>query len=145
MKNLPTGTDEGKLRQMFSEFGEIESAFVQKDDNGKLRDYGYVCFKEPTDAEKAQDAMNKKQLPDGQFLMVNRHISKKDNELFAPGSKIHPISANLSKTFNSNVYVKFIPNDITEEELKKTFSEVGKIISIKLEKRMMKVGDQEIP
>jgi RNA recognition motif-containing protein len=43
------------------------------------------------------------------------------------------------------VYVKFIPNDITEEELRKTFSEAGKIISVKMDKRVQRVGDQEIP
>jgi RNA recognition motif-containing protein len=42
------------------------------------------------------------------------------------------------------VYVKFIPNDITEEELRKTFSEAGKIISVKMDKRVQKYGEQEI-
>ena len=117
---------------MFTEYGEIESVAVPKDDKGVNKDFGYVCFKNPDDAEKALEAMNKKPLPDGSFLMVNRHISKKDNELVAPKSNIHPISQNLSKTFNSNVFVKFIPNDIEEEELRKVFSEAGKIISIKI-------------
>jgi len=67
--------------------------------------------------------------------MVSRHISKKDNELVLPGSQIHPISQNLAKTFNSNVYVKFIPTDVSEEELKEKFSKAGNIISIKLNTR----------
>lgn len=143
--NLPAGTDEAKLQSLFAEFGEIESVFVQKDDKGTLRDSGFVCFKDPEAAERAAEAMNKKQIGNDQFLIVNRHISKKDNEILQSGSKIHPISQNLSKTFNSNVYVKFIPNDITEEELRKTFSEAGKIISVKMDKRVQKIGDQEIP
>lgn len=133
------------MQELFQEFGEIESIFVQKDDKGTLRDSGFVCFKDPEAAEKAADAMNKKQIGEGQFLIVNRHISKKDNEILQSGSKIHPISQNLSKTFNSNVYVKFIPTDITEEELRKTFSEAGNIISVKIDKRVQRFGDQEIP
>jgi RNA recognition motif-containing protein len=89
--NLPAGTDEKKLQALFAEFGEIESVFVQKDEKGSLRDSGFVCFKDPEVAEKAAEAMNKKVIGDGQFLIVNRHISKKDNELLS-GSKIHPIS-----------------------------------------------------
>jgi RNA recognition motif-containing protein len=33
---------------------------VAKDDNNNLKEYGYVCFKNPEDAEKAQEEMNKK-------------------------------------------------------------------------------------
>lgn len=81
MGNLPAGTDEAKLQSLFSEFGEIESVFVQKDDKGNLRDSGFVCFKDPEVAERAADAMNKKEIGPDQFLIVNRHISKRDNEI----------------------------------------------------------------
>jgi polyadenylate-binding protein len=77
---------------MFQEFGEIESVHVQRDENGQLKNQGFVSFKDHADAEKALDAMNKKSLPDGSFLMVARHISKKENEILTPGSTIHPIS-----------------------------------------------------
>ena len=54
---------------------------VQKDEAGNFKDYGYVCFKEPEHAEKAMQEMDKKVLSDETFLIVNKHISKKDNEL----------------------------------------------------------------
>jgi len=73
---------------------------------------------------------------DGKFLIVNYHISKKENELAGQGARtIDPISQNLSQTFNSNIYVKFIPQNVTEEQLRKQFEfedEDGKIVSIKL-------------
>jgi len=52
---------------MFKEFGELESVAVatDKDDPTKLKDFGYVCYKDHADAEKAEEAMNKKVLPDG--------------------------------------------------------------------------------
>ena len=81
VKNLASGTDDIKLRSMFSQYGEIESVLVQKDESGNFKDYGYVCFKLPEDAEKAMQEMDKKVQPDGTFLIVNKHISKKDNEL----------------------------------------------------------------
>ena len=52
----------------------------------------------------------------GKFLIVHYHISKKENELAGQGPRaIDPITQNLSQTFNSNVFVKFIPQDVTEE------------------------------
>lgn len=85
--------------------------------------------------------MNKKQIAEDQFLIVNKHVSKKDNEL-VHGQKINPITQNLSQTFNSNIYVKFIPNDVTEEELRKTFTvKDSKIVSVKLSKCMKKFDD----
>jgi hypothetical protein len=76
--------------------------------------------------------MNKKILGDGQFLIVNPFVSKRENEL--AGDKISPISQNLTKTFNSNIFVKFIPSDVSEEIIKKTFAETGNIISVRLKK-----------
>lgn len=81
VKNLPVGTDDVKLKELFGKFGEIESATVQRDDKGNLKDYGYVCFKDPENAEEAMQEMNKKQIAEDQFLIVNKHVSKKDNEL----------------------------------------------------------------
>jgi polyadenylate-binding protein len=72
VKNLPKGTDDNGLRDLFAKFGEIESVHVQRDDQNQLKDYGYVCFKEPEHAEAAMTEMNKKQLEEGgQFLIVN--------------------------------------------------------------------------
>jgi polyadenylate-binding protein len=65
VKNLPQGTDDAKLKELFGKFGEIESATVQRDEKGSLKDYGYVCFKDPANAEEAMQEMNKKQISEG--------------------------------------------------------------------------------
>jgi RNA recognition motif-containing protein len=38
---------------MFREFGELESVSIPKDEKGESKDHGFVCFKNPEDAEKA--------------------------------------------------------------------------------------------
>ena len=128
---------------MFKEFGDIDSVSIPKDDNGVNKYFGYVCFKSYEDAEKALNALNKKSLGEGQFLIVNQFISKRENEL-AGYNKISPISQNLIKTFNSNVFIKFIPSEVTEDELKKMFGEVGIIISVKIKKSVQTYNNQEI-
>jgi RNA recognition motif-containing protein len=69
-------------------------------------------------------------------------VSRKDNE--AHGTKLNPITQNLTKTFNSNIYVKFIPNEVTEDELRNKFTmKDAKIVSIKLSKFIKKYDGQE--
>lgn len=55
--------------------------------------------------------MHKKPLSSGNFLIVNEFVSKKENQL----QNSRPITSNLQSTFNSNIYVKFIPADVTED------------------------------
>jgi RNA recognition motif-containing protein len=66
VKNFLKGTTEEQLKDMFAEFGEIESVHIPKvEGSEELKDFGYVCFKKAEDAEKALDAMNKKILENG--------------------------------------------------------------------------------
>lgn len=95
------------------------------------RDSGFVCFKNPEDAEKALNAMNKKRLPDGSFLLVSQHISKRDNELIHNSKQPAPIQQNLCKTFDSNLFIKNLPADLSEAQFKETFAAHGPVVSVK--------------
>ena len=135
--NLPTGTTEEQLTELFAEFGEIESTYVQKNEDATLKNSGFVCFKDCENAKNAMAQMHKKVLPSGNTLIVNRHVSKKENQL--EKNHIGVISQIKRETFNSNVYVKFIPANVTEEELQKVFTGAGQIHSVSL--KQMKQGD----
>ena len=56
---------------MFREFGEVVSAHVQRGENDVLTRNGFVCFKPEGAAQAALDAMNKKKMEDGSFLIVS--------------------------------------------------------------------------
>jgi len=83
--------------------------------------------------------MNKHKLESGNVMIVSRHVSKKENALGDNKKGMGMISQIKRETFNSNVYVKFLPATLTQEELHKTFSQAGTIISINL--KQMKSGD----
>lgn len=129
---------------MFKEFGDIESVHVPKGDSDEWKDYGYVSFKNSDDAEKAMQTMDKKLLEEGKFLIVNRHYTKKENELLGTNQKLGPIQQNLAKTFNSNIFVKYIPSDVSEDKIKEIFSEAGKIISVKINQSKKRTEEGEI-
>jgi RNA recognition motif-containing protein len=142
---LPPGTDDAKLKALFAEFGAIESAQMHKDTEGTTKDYGYVCFKDSAHADAALKAMDKKVLPDGKFLIVNYHVSKKEGELNQGGRTIDPRTQGLAQTFNSNVYIKFIPLDVTEEQLRNQFSfGDDSIVSLKMNTTVKKFGEYEV-
>ncbi len=145
VKQLPPGTDDAKLKALFAEFGAIESAQMHKDAEGTTKDYGYVCFKDSAHADAALKAMDKKVLPDGKFLIVNYHVSKKEGELNQGGRTIDPRTQGLAQTFNSNVYIKFIPLDVTEEQLRNQFSfGDDSIVSLKMNTTVKKFGEYEV-
>lgn len=83
---------------MFEPFGEIKSAIVIKDTNGKSKGFGFVCFENSADAEKAfnhlKDSNKFEGLPP---LYVNfamkkgerqEHLMKQRLELFKQSQKM---------------------------------------------------------
>ena len=67
VKNFPKKHDEegqeqvfsdDDLRKLFEPHGEIVSAVVMKDEEGKSKGFGFVCFKDSHDAKKALEAFS---------------------------------------------------------------------------------------
>lgn len=77
---MPAGMTEAKLSEIFGAHGEIVSAAIKQ---GEGNISGFVSFKDPANAANALQALNKKQLEDGTFLLVSQHISKRENEVNA--------------------------------------------------------------
>lgn len=133
VQGLPDGTNDEGLKAMFAEFGEIQSAHVQRGEDEAMTSKGYVSFKEGASAQAAIDAMHKKQLDgDNKYLLVSQHISKRENQVAAQSQNSATIQSSMRKTFESNLFVKNIPSEISEEEIRKLFEEIGPVISIKL-------------
>eukprot|EP00931_Biecheleriopsis_adriatica_P027979 TRINITY_DN16735_c0_g3_i1.p1 TRINITY_DN16735_c0_g3~~TRINITY_DN16735_c0_g3_i1.p1 ORF type:complete len:643 (+),score=165.81 TRINITY_DN16735_c0_g3_i1:77-1930(+) len=60
IKNLDESMDDVALKELFDDFGEVSSASVPKDANGKCKGFGFVCFASPDDATKAVTEMHLK-------------------------------------------------------------------------------------
>ncbi|XP_062557277.1 uncharacterized protein LOC134222149 [Armigeres subalbatus] len=55
IKNLDDGIDSNRLRELFSPFGTITSAKVERQNDGQSKKYGFVCY--GADSEAALKAM----------------------------------------------------------------------------------------
>jgi len=58
IKNLDDTIDDDQLKNEFKEFGEITSAKVMRDGNGRSKGFGFVCFTTKEEAAKCVSEMN---------------------------------------------------------------------------------------
>lgn len=58
VKNLAEESDDDKLRETFSKFGNITSAKIMRDGSGKSKCFGFVCFSTKEEATKAVTELN---------------------------------------------------------------------------------------
>ena len=69
--NLPFSVDSDKLKEIFSEFGNVEEATVITDKfSRRSKGFGFVTFEKDEDADKAMAAMNSKEV-EGRSIKVS--------------------------------------------------------------------------
>lgn len=124
-------TDDG-LNKMFAEYGEIKSACVMRDSEGKSKGFGFVCFGEAESAEAAVNALNGKEI-NGHTLYVNRAQRKSERQEVLRQHFEKQRAERLSKyAAGINLYVKNLDDTIDDARLKEAFSQFGKITSAKV-------------
>lgn len=123
IKNLHPAIDNKALHDTFSAFGKILSCKVATDDMGASKCFGFVHYETGEAAQAAIESVNGMLLNDRE-VFVGKHVSKKDRE-----SKFEEMKANFT-----NVYVKNVDLQFTEEDFTKLFEAYGAITSIYLEK-----------
>ncbi|XP_023764654.2 polyadenylate-binding protein 7 [Lactuca sativa] len=131
IKNLDEDISEDILDQTFSKFGKIVSLVISRDDNGASRGFGFVNFENPDDARKAVEDVNGMNLG-SKALYVARAQKKAEREQILRRQFEDMRKEQIAKYQGSNVYVKNIDDDVTENELQEHFSQCGTITSAKL-------------
>ena len=57
VKNLDDTVDDEILKQNFESYGKITSAKVMRDENGRSKGFGFVCYEKPDEAAKVSSAV----------------------------------------------------------------------------------------
>jgi polyadenylate-binding protein len=118
IKNLDNAIDNKALHDTFSQFGNILSCKVAQDDMGNSKGYGFVHYETGEAAAQAIKSVNGMLLNDKK-VFVGHHIPKRDRQ-----SKFEEMKANFT-----NVYIKNIDDEVTDEEFTKLFEGFGEVIS----------------
>ncbi|CAH8589035.1 unnamed protein product [Dicrocoelium dendriticum] len=132
VKNFPSDTDDDKLREMFSEFGEIKSCCVEKDAEGKSKGFGFVCFHDPDHAEEAVKTMHGKEIC-GRALYASRAQRKEERQEELKQRLEKQRAERQSKYVSGvNLYVKNLDDTVDDDRLKEAFCQYGPITSAKV-------------
>ena len=115
IRNIPYDVNEEYLTEVFSKFGEVSSVKIQKYTLVQAKDtqeqtmskgFGYVCFKNESDASTAKEAYNGKRLPKYETwnrpLLIEFFMPKTErqgiNKIFNPSNKGNMYGFGQNKT-----------------------------------------------
>lgn len=83
--NLPFGTDENRLNEVFGAYGAVKDARVMRDrETQRSRGFGFVEMESPQDGNQAVEGLNGKEL-DGRRLVVNEARPRQEGGDFGGG------------------------------------------------------------
>ena len=151
INNLPDDYSNKDLEKLCEEFGKMQIIKVNNNNRGK---YAIVKFNSEAEAKKAIEKLNNKEIGEKKLHVkeakdypYNRNNFQQNNYYnFNCNLNIgKPMMKYEENKENTNLYIKYIPFTVTEDDLRKTFSKFGKITSIKLEVEVVetKAGENE--
>ncbi|OQO11109.1 Polyadenylate-binding protein, cytoplasmic and nuclear [Cryoendolithus antarcticus] len=121
IKNLDAAIDNKALHDTFAAFGNILSCKVAQDETGASKGYGFVHYETAEAASSAIKSVNGMLLNEKK-VFVGHHIPKKDRI-----NKFEEMKANFT-----NIYVKNIELEATDDEFRALFEKYGDITSASL-------------
>lgn len=121
IKNLDKGIDNKQLYDTFNQFGNILSCKIVKDEKGNSKGYGFVHFESEEAATSAIEQVNGMMLQERK-VFVGRFKNR--------GDRVKEVGEK-NKQF-TNVFIKNLPEEYSEEELNDLVSKHGSPLSVKL-------------
>merc|ERR1719374_537307 len=100
--------------------------------DGKGKGFGFVCFENPEDADKAVAEMNEMEMENGKRIYVGRAQRKieRQGELRDKFEKLK--EERLKRYQGVNLYVKNLDDSVDDERLRKEFAPFGTITSARV-------------
>lgn len=131
VKCIPRKYTNEDLRNLFASCGEIISAVIIKEraEDKENKGFGFVCFRRAEDAKTAEEKFKNVEI-EGQPLHVCKALPLEEHR--------RKMREERYKQFKDcNVYVKNLPEDVNDEQLKNEFSQFGHVLSarVMVEKR----------
>lgn len=139
--DLSPDVNDTNLAKAFSAFGSLSDARVMWDiSSGKSRGYGFVAFREKSDAEQAISTMNGEWLGN-RPIRVNwanqKGINATSTENNMPAPTTQPLTyevvAAQTPYYNTTVYVGNFPPNTTQEDILSLFQRFGYIVNIRVQ------------
>jgi polyadenylate-binding protein len=126
VKDIPKAYTDENLKTLFSEYGKVLSAVVIKENSTDPtnKGFGFVSFEKTEDAKMAEEKLNKFSV-EGKELFVARALTKQDH-------KTQMREDRMKRFKDCNLFVKELPDDVTDVKLKEAFEVFGIIVSARV-------------
>jgi len=133
IKNIPPEKNKNDINKIFEKFGKIKWSELSEDPN--KRKYAIVEFENQEIANKAKEEMNEKNVFNTEIPLYVDLLQKKAERKRYLVSKIGDINNKLNQeNKNCNLYIKNLPKNFTEQNLKELFEKYGEIKSVKIQR-----------
>eukprot|EP00218_Dolichomastix_sp_CCMP3274_P010567 CAMPEP_0170144406 /NCGR_PEP_ID=MMETSP0033_2-20121228/13456_1 /TAXON_ID=195969 /ORGANISM="Dolichomastix tenuilepis, Strain CCMP3274" /LENGTH=636 /DNA_ID=CAMNT_0010380903 /DNA_START=92 /DNA_END=2002 /DNA_ORIENTATION=+ len=132
VKNFSSDLSEEGLKAEFEKFGEVSNIAVMKDENGNSKGFGFVSFKDPSDASLAVDAMNGNELTPGKALFCGRAQKKSERETMLREKFDKLREERIQRFQNQNLFIKNLDDAVDDDRLREEFAPFGTITSAKV-------------
>ncbi|XP_010545265.1 PREDICTED: heterogeneous nuclear ribonucleoprotein 1-like isoform X2 [Tarenaya hassleriana] len=122
-------TDEERLREYFSKYGEVVEAVIMRDRaTGRARGFGFIVF---ADFSVAERVIMEKHMIDGRTVEAKKAVPRDDQQaLKRHSSPIHHMSPGHGGGKTKKIFVGGLPSNITEAEFKNYFDQFGTISDV---------------
>ncbi|KAF2276665.1 polyadenylate binding protein [Westerdykella ornata] len=144
VKNIDQEVTDDEFRQLFEKYGQITSASIARDDQGKSRGFGFVNFVQHDDAAKAVQELHDSEFR-GNKLYVGRAQKKHEREEELRKQYEAARLEKQSKYQGVNLYIKNLDDDVDDEKLRELFAPFGTITSAKVMRDAIPADRVETP
>ncbi|KAM2255335.1 hypothetical protein ACFXTI_045815 [Malus domestica] len=119
-------TNEERLKEYFSSFGEVVEAVIMKDrTTGRARGFGFVVFSDPAVADSV--IMEKHNI-DGRMVEAKKAVPRDDQNILGRSSGSIQGSPGPGRT--RKIFVGGLASTVTESDFKKYFEQFGTITDV---------------
>lgn len=131
VKNLSENLSDEKLREKFAEHGAVTSCVIMKDEEGKSKGFGFVCFESPEGAASAVENLDG-YTEDEKTWVVCRAQKKAEREAELKAKFEAERRERMEKMAGANLYIKNLEEGTDDEKLRELFNEFGTITSCRV-------------
>lgn len=119
-------TDEERLKEYFSKYGEVVEAVIMRDRaTGRARGFGFIVFADPAIAERV---IMDKHMIDGRSVEAKKAVPRDDQHILNRIASSPHGSPGHGRT--KKIFVGGLPSSITESDFKKYFDQFGTITDV---------------
>ncbi|KAF5330894.1 hypothetical protein D9619_005635 [Psilocybe cf. subviscida] len=131
VKNIDPELSQEDFEKLFTKFGNVTSALISVDDEGKSKGFGFVNFENHEEAQQAVDALHDSEI-NGRKLFVSRAQKKSEREEELRRSYEQAKMEKMSKYQGVNLYIKNLEDDVDDDKLRAEFEVFGSVTSCKV-------------